>query len=52
MNRFNLPSVTRYYAALRKVGQAEKARAARPGTPPDTEEPPALAGADEGDLGE
>ena len=52
MNRFNLPSVTRYYAALRKVGQAEKARAARPGAPPDTEEPPTLAGADEGDLGE
>jgi len=52
MNRFNLPSVTRYYAALRKTGQDEKARAKKPGAPPDTEEPPALAGADEGDLAE
>ncbi|HEX9243562.1 MAG TPA: flavohemoglobin expression-modulating QEGLA motif protein [Anaeromyxobacter sp.] len=52
MNRFSLPSVTRYYAALRKTGRAEKAGAGKLGAPPDTEEPPALAGEDEGDRGE
>jgi uncharacterized protein (TIGR02421 family) len=49
MNRFSLPSVTRYYAALRQVGREEKARRK---APPDTEEPPAALGQDEGDLGE
>ncbi len=40
MNRFNLPSVTRYYAARRKVGRGRAARAplVRSGPPPDTEE--------------
>lgn len=50
MNRFSLPSVSRYYARRRG------ARAARePGRPgePDTEEAPGReVGADEGDLGE
>jgi uncharacterized protein (TIGR02421 family) len=51
MNRFSLPSVSRYYARRRSarpagelVGRAREA---------DTEErPPLVAGADEGDLGE
>jgi uncharacterized protein (TIGR02421 family) len=51
MNRFSLPSVTRYYAALRKVGR-KKGEVVGRSHPPDTEERPALAGADEGDLGE
>jgi hypothetical protein len=52
MNRFSLPTVTRYYAR-RKVGKearAERIRSMRP--PPDTEERLPVAGADEGDLGE
>jgi hypothetical protein len=52
MNRFSLPSVTRYYAARRKVGRAQRAPLVRPGGPPDSEERPSLAGLDEGDLGE
>jgi uncharacterized protein (TIGR02421 family) len=52
MNRFSLPSVTRYYAARRKVGRAQRAPLVRPGGAADTEERPPLAGADEGDLGE
>jgi hypothetical protein len=52
MNRFRLPTVSRYYAARRKVGRSQRAPLARAGGPPDTEERPALAGADEGDLGE
>jgi uncharacterized protein (TIGR02421 family) len=52
MNRFSLPSVTRYYAARRKVGRAQRAPLVRPGAPPDSEERPSLAGLDEGDLGE
>jgi uncharacterized protein (TIGR02421 family) len=51
MNRFSLPSVTRYYAALRKVGR-KKGEVVGRLHPPDTEERPSLAGADEGDLGE
>jgi hypothetical protein len=51
MNRFSLPSVTRYYAALRKVGRKKGEMVGRL-HPPDTEERPSLAGADEGDLGE
>jgi uncharacterized protein (TIGR02421 family) len=51
MNRFNLPSVTRYYAAIRKTGKDEKARARKAAAPPDTEEPPARE-EDEGDLAE
>ena len=50
MNRFSLPTVTRYYAR-RRVGQAAGERAAPPREGPDTEEPPGRpAGADEGDL--
>jgi len=49
MNRFSLPSVTRYYARRRVVrGPREGAGRHRA----DTEERPSLAGADEGDLGE
>jgi len=50
MNRFSLPSVTRYYARRRGRPRDETAR--RPPAGVDTEEPPQLAGADEGDLGE
>jgi uncharacterized protein (TIGR02421 family) len=54
MNRFSLPSVTRYYAARarRRDGRAAGEILPRGRATPDTEEPPALAGADEGDLGE
>lgn len=52
MNRFSLPSVSRYYAARRKVGHPPSERSGRGGAAPDSEERPALAGADEGDLGE
>jgi uncharacterized protein (TIGR02421 family) len=53
MNRFSLPSVTRYYAARKKDGRAVGELLARPrAAPADTEEPPALAAADEGDMGE
>jgi uncharacterized protein (TIGR02421 family) len=51
MNRFSLPSVTRYYARRRGASRA----AGEPGRPgePDTEEAPGReVGADEGDLGE
>ena len=50
--RFSLPSVTRYYAARRKVGREKGEVVGRLAAPPDTEERPAIAGADEGDLGE
>jgi uncharacterized protein (TIGR02421 family) len=50
MNRFSLPSVARYYATLRKLGRAKGDIVGRQRA--DTEERPALAGADEGDLGE
>jgi uncharacterized protein (TIGR02421 family) len=49
MNRFSLPSVSRYYAALRKVGRTRGEVVGRLRAPPDTEEPPSVAGADEGD---
>jgi len=52
MNRFSLPSVTRYYAARRKVGREKGEVVGRLAAPPDTEERPPVAGADEGDLGE
>jgi uncharacterized protein (TIGR02421 family) len=50
MNRFSLPSVSRYYAARRKDGRpaGELVGAQRE----DTEELPRATGADEGDLGE
>jgi uncharacterized protein (TIGR02421 family) len=50
MNRFSLPSVSRYYAARRQAGRrgpAEPAGAAR--LPADSEERPPLVGLDEGD---
>ncbi len=50
MNRFSLPSVTRYYA--RRRGGRTKGERVAPAAPPDTEERAAIAGADEGDLGE
>jgi hypothetical protein len=51
MNRFSLPSVSRYYAARRKVGKkaGEVVGAVRES---DTEELPGAVGHDEGDLGE
>jgi len=49
MNRFSLPSVSRYYAARRKGGKARETPGRRR-APPDTEERPAVAGADESDL--
>jgi uncharacterized protein (TIGR02421 family) len=49
MNRFDLPSVTRYYA--RRRGGRPRGEVAR-AAPPDTEERAPLPGADEGDLGE
>ena len=51
MNRFSLPSVARYYAALRKVGR-RKGEVVGRHHPADSEERPALPGADEGDLAE
>ncbi len=50
MNRFSLPTVSRYYAARRKDGRGG-ARAPAPVRAADTEELPAVA-EDEGDLGE
>lgn len=52
MNRFSLPSVTRYYAQRRRGGRAPGELVAALRAPLDTEERPSLAGADEGDLGE
>ena len=54
MNRFSLPSVTRYYAARarRKDGRGPAEAILRGRAAADTEERPALAGADEGDLAE
>ena len=52
MNRFSLPSVARYYAARRKNGRARGEVVGRHRAALDSEERPALAGADEGDLGE
>ena len=49
MNRFSLPSVSRYYAR-RRVGKA--AEPVVPRRAERDEEPERLAGADEGDLGE
>jgi hypothetical protein len=49
MNRFSLPSVTRYYAR-RRVGRASREAAGRHRA--DSEERPAIAGHDEGDLEE
>jgi uncharacterized protein (TIGR02421 family) len=51
MNRFSLPSVTRYYAR-RKGGRPAGELMGRLRAAADSEERPALAGADEGDLGE
>ncbi len=51
LNRFSLPSVTRYYQK-RRGGRAQAERAAPLRAAADSEERPALAGADEGDLGE
>jgi uncharacterized protein (TIGR02421 family) len=51
MNRFSLPSVTRYYAR-RRGGRGKGEVAGRVPPAADTEEPPQVAGADEGDLGE
>jgi hypothetical protein len=55
MNRFSLPSVTRYYAARRQAGPGQRPRrgaargeGGRP-EPADSEERPARAGSDEGD---
>ncbi len=51
MNRFSLPSVTRYYA--RRRGGRTKGEVVARAAPQDTEERTALPpGADEGDLGE
>ena len=50
MNRFSLPSVTRYYAR-RRVGRSPGELVGRQRAA-DTEERSPLAGADEGDLGE
>jgi uncharacterized protein (TIGR02421 family) len=52
MNRFSLPSVTRYYAVRRKVRGGARPAPGRSRAPPDTEERPSVAGHDEGDLGE
>ncbi len=52
MNRFSLPSVTRYYAARRKTGKAVGALVVRPPEAEAEEERPRLLGADEGDLGD
>jgi uncharacterized protein (TIGR02421 family) len=52
MNRFSLPSVTRYYAARRKDGRSKGELVGRHRGAADTEERETLAGADEGDLGE
>ncbi len=51
MNRFSLPTVTRYYSSRRRVGRKRGDLVGRAATP-DTEEPQVLPGADEGDLGE
>jgi uncharacterized protein (TIGR02421 family) len=52
MNRFSLPSVTRYYAR-RRSGRAAREAVGRQREGSDTEEGPGrIAGADEGDLGE
>jgi uncharacterized protein (TIGR02421 family) len=52
MNRFNLPSVARYYAARRKLGKVAGEVVEVPREPADTEEHAALVGNDEDDLGE
>jgi uncharacterized protein (TIGR02421 family) len=55
MNRFSLPSVTRYYAARKQAGPGRRPRRgeghghAGALLPADTEERPPLAGGDEGD---
>ncbi len=50
LNRFSLPTVTRYYA--RRRGGKPKGEVVLVAPPADTEERAALPGADEGDLGE
>ncbi len=52
MNRFSLPTVTRYYAARRREGRAAGELVGRLRAGADSEERPSLEGADEGDLGE
>jgi uncharacterized protein (TIGR02421 family) len=52
MNRFSLPTVSRYYAARRREGRAPGEVIGRLRAAADSEERPTLAGADEGDLGE
>ncbi len=52
MNRFSLPSVSRYYAARRKVGRTPGELVGRAREVEHEEERPRLIGADEGDLGE
>jgi hypothetical protein len=52
MNRFDLPSVSRYYAKRRKRKETRGELVWRHRDLADSEEPPDVAGADEGDLGE
>jgi uncharacterized protein (TIGR02421 family) len=52
MNRFDLPSVSRYYAKRRKGKETRGELVWRHRDLADSEEPPDVAGADEGDLGE
>jgi uncharacterized protein (TIGR02421 family) len=52
MNRFSLPTVSRYYAARRREGRAPGEVIGRLRAAADSEERPTPAGADEGDLGE
>jgi uncharacterized protein (TIGR02421 family) len=52
MNRFSLPTVSRYYAERRREGRAPGEVVGRLRAAADSEERPAPAGADEGDLGE
>jgi uncharacterized protein (TIGR02421 family) len=49
MNRFSLPSVARYYAARRREGRAPGELVGRLRAAADSEEPPGLPAADEGD---
>jgi len=52
MNRFSLPSVSRYYARRRKRRETQGGLVWRHRELNDSEERPDVAGADEGDLGE
>jgi hypothetical protein len=49
MNRFNVPSVARYYAARRRVGKRAAGEPAGPAGEPDSEEREPVLGADEAD---